>query len=317
MKITATITSNLPTLAAAHIHQAASGANGPVLFTIVGNPTTSGSSTATVANIPPDTIAAITSGTAYVNLHTAANPSGELRGQLLPRNAIDVASPAFANAYAAVLSGASGVPPVETRNMGYGFAVFDRGAGKLRVFVESTIDGGASAHVHGPANASSTAGVLFVLEAGAFTGNVIDVVSDLDQFDQLIGLVANFASVPRRLWMRPPPMLRLSRRVIRTLTGILRWVGLCCLDRCLRSDGWSDRMRSDQARGTYLVDLSNHLSILAHLIPTFLSLSGLSERRNPRPDRTDGCSPRPHQRHLAHLHINDRHRGSIDHEQAG
>ena len=64
---------------AAHIHAgAAAGANAPVAL-----PFKSTASPITGANILTDEqVAALMDGKAYVNIHTAANPGGEIRGQL-------------------------------------------------------------------------------------------------------------------------------------------------------------------------------------------------------------------------------------------
>jgi hypothetical protein len=65
---------------AGHIHgPAGPGANAGVLipFTNVGGGTITGE-----AKITPEQLAQLTSGQWYVNLHTAANPGGEIRGQL-------------------------------------------------------------------------------------------------------------------------------------------------------------------------------------------------------------------------------------------
>ncbi len=62
----------------AHIHNGAAGTNGPVVvpFTVTPSPIT-GSTTLTDAQVQQ-----LTAGTWYVNLHTAAHPGGEIRGQL-------------------------------------------------------------------------------------------------------------------------------------------------------------------------------------------------------------------------------------------
>jgi hypothetical protein len=77
--------------AAGHIHVGAAGANGPVMipFAEVTETGTSGSFAAadyaTGEGLPADwdgVLAAIRDGNAYVNIHTEANPGGEIRGQL-------------------------------------------------------------------------------------------------------------------------------------------------------------------------------------------------------------------------------------------
>ncbi len=64
---------------AAHIHKGKAGAAGPVLVPLCG-PCTSGQTG--TASISAATRAAIESGAAYVNVHTAKNPGGEVRGQI-------------------------------------------------------------------------------------------------------------------------------------------------------------------------------------------------------------------------------------------
>jgi hypothetical protein len=78
-------------LAAAHIHLGAVGANGGILLPLVIGPSPF-SGTLKEADLTPtgsvttfaQAIDAIRAGNTYVNLHTAANPGGEIRGQLKP-----------------------------------------------------------------------------------------------------------------------------------------------------------------------------------------------------------------------------------------
>lgn len=66
---------------AAHIHQAASGANGPVIVPM----TKQGDDTFVFpagAKMTSEQLAAYKAGNTYVNVHSAANPGGEVRAQL-------------------------------------------------------------------------------------------------------------------------------------------------------------------------------------------------------------------------------------------
>jgi hypothetical protein len=64
---------------AAHIHQAATGSPGPVVLALCGPCQSPLSGT---GNVTEAVVDAIESGNAYVNVHTAANGAGEIRGQL-------------------------------------------------------------------------------------------------------------------------------------------------------------------------------------------------------------------------------------------
>ncbi|MEX2011174.1 MAG: CHRD domain-containing protein [Chloroflexota bacterium] len=77
--------------AAGHIHIAAATANGPVMIPFATVTATGSTGTFNAADyaggdgLPADwagVLAAIRGGNTYVNIHTAANPSGEIRGQL-------------------------------------------------------------------------------------------------------------------------------------------------------------------------------------------------------------------------------------------
>lgn len=73
-----TVTGMAPT--AGHIHQAAPGVNGPVIVPFVQNGNTF--SPAPFAKLNEAQMAAFRAGNLYVNVHSAAFPNGEIRGQL-------------------------------------------------------------------------------------------------------------------------------------------------------------------------------------------------------------------------------------------
>jgi hypothetical protein len=82
---------------ASHIHQAAVGTPGPIVvpFSNAPNPTSSGCTT-DATNAP---LIAANPANFYVNVHTALNPSGEIRGQLGPAQLSPTFLPAPLRAY--------------------------------------------------------------------------------------------------------------------------------------------------------------------------------------------------------------------------
>ena len=67
---------------AAHIHEGAMGANGPVIIPLAKNGDTY--AVPPGAKLTDAQFASFQAGKLYVNAHTAANPGGEIRGQLKP-----------------------------------------------------------------------------------------------------------------------------------------------------------------------------------------------------------------------------------------
>jgi hypothetical protein len=114
--------------------------------------------------LTPAQVAAFADGKVYVNLHTAAFPGGELRGQVL--GAI-VGRP-----FGAALTGAAERPtPVSTTAAGYASLTLEGDRLSLLIGYRGLSGTLAAAHIHGPATAAGTAGVQFDLapfHRGAF-----------------------------------------------------------------------------------------------------------------------------------------------------
>jgi hypothetical protein len=102
----------------------------------------------------------ILSGQAYVNILTATNPTGEIRGQILR-----VSAP---YAFVAKLDGASEVPPVTTTAMGTGVFELDPVANTLSFEITYADLSAAEtqAHFHGYAPPGQNANILFNLPMG-------------------------------------------------------------------------------------------------------------------------------------------------------
>ncbi len=152
------------TVSAAHIHTGAPGIKGGAILPLAAGPspmsgtlsaadfTVSGSVT-TFAQAVAD----IRAGTTYFNLHTAANPGGEIRGQML----------AAGDAYFADINGFQENPAVATSASGRGTAVISADGSTITYVVTY---GGLSgtlnaAHIHTGA-AGSNGGVILPLTAG-------------------------------------------------------------------------------------------------------------------------------------------------------
>lgn len=161
-----------------HLHFAPAGQNGPVVATIVGeNDGLNNGVIATgvlrdedvVGRTLSQLVDEITEGKVYVNIHTAVNPSGELRGQ------VSVKRPGSERNFAVQLSGANEVPKVMTDASG--LAKFQFNTSDTNLTFQINIDGINSdilfSHIH-LAEAGANGGVVYTLRGdlvpGPFSG---------------------------------------------------------------------------------------------------------------------------------------------------
>ncbi|MCO6487168.1 MAG: CHRD domain-containing protein [Phaeodactylibacter sp.] len=125
------ITVNGLDMTAAHFHNNAIGANGGVVRDIGGDfngNTASGTWTSTDAQpLTGDLLKALLAGNLYINVHTAANPGGEIRGQVIPSSG---------TGFSAKLTGEQENPAVTTAAKGTGAFVLTDGGLAFSVTVE-------------------------------------------------------------------------------------------------------------------------------------------------------------------------------------
>ncbi|GAA4388148.1 hypothetical protein GCM10023186_34460 [Hymenobacter koreensis] len=151
----------------AHVHDGARGVNGPVITNlgqfVRNNNRLQGFLTG--ADIDRAKISKYLRGEYYINVHTAANPGGEIRGQ------IEIETD---EEYVATLSGAQEVPAVNTPATGLGSFNLsqDRSLLKFRVVFSGLSGPVTVAHFH---NAAAGTNGPVIVDLGPFlSGNVIE-----------------------------------------------------------------------------------------------------------------------------------------------
>lgn len=155
-----------PTTGGHHIHQAPAGLpaqNGPVIIGLTLAPD------GLAATVPPGTVltdaqyAALLAGELYFNVHTTANPAGEIRGQITQRGTV--------TAGLATLTGAQEVPSVPTAATGTGTVVVDSTTGEILIaYVTHTVAAANNAHIHtGAPGVSGGVSVGLTLGTGSAT----------------------------------------------------------------------------------------------------------------------------------------------------
>lgn len=134
------------TFTAAHFHLGAAGVGGGVVQAITFNGNTAAG---TWNNIPDSILAKLFKEEIYINIHTAKNPGGEIRGQLIPVDGIG---------FAASLDGAQETPnPITTNGTGTGYAILKNDGSEIeyKVTVAGLSSALQAAHFH---NASAGVG---------------------------------------------------------------------------------------------------------------------------------------------------------------
>ncbi len=146
----------------AHIHNAATGENGPVILDL-----TDSISENTISGTwyPSDFLAALLAGELYINIHTADNPGGEIRGQLLVQEGLQ---------FDVILNGDQENPPIDLSARGAGIITVSPDLSTLDYYIlfDSLSGPAEGAHFH-LANLGMNGGVAIDL-SDHILGNVIE-----------------------------------------------------------------------------------------------------------------------------------------------
>ncbi len=152
-----------------HIHDGIAGTNGPVAFDL--SPFINGNRVqTTLTSLTTAQRAKFLNGEYYLNAHTAANPNGEIRAQLVHETDFR---------YTAYLKGSNEVPAVSTSALGWGSFNLSKAGYKLEINVSTDGLSGpiTGAHLHLGA-AGATGGVIEDLTPFVVGGSVINAVVD-------------------------------------------------------------------------------------------------------------------------------------------
>jgi len=164
--ISGSIVVNGMTATMAHIHQGDVGVNGPIIVPM----TQTAPGTFTIPDntkLTTSQAEAFANGGLYVNAHSAANPNGEIRGQI--RREV----------FTAQMSAAQQVPPVVSAATGTGLVSFDSVTRKVNARVTVTGMTATAVHIHNGA-AGANGAILFTLnESPAGSGTWVSDSSDL------------------------------------------------------------------------------------------------------------------------------------------
>ncbi len=145
---------------AAHLHLGAAGVNGAIIVPLT--PQSPNIFTGNGTLTAPQGAALGTAGT-YLNVHTAANPGGEIRGQVVS---------SVATRFTGVLSGAQQVPPVASAASGTAIAFLNEPENRISYMVSSTgLANVVAAHFHqGAAGTNGPVIIDFGSGSGSYCG---------------------------------------------------------------------------------------------------------------------------------------------------
>jgi hypothetical protein len=155
--VTWTVTHTVAGANAAHIHNGLAFANGPVVFAFAG----AASPIMGTSAITATQVADLKAGRYYVNVHSPANPGGEIRGQLLRTGE---------QLFRTSLAGANEVPPVTTTATGGVQVIVSADMTKVNCLGTFTGVTATVAHIHrAPAGMNGGVVIPFVVGTGTIS----------------------------------------------------------------------------------------------------------------------------------------------------
>jgi hypothetical protein len=123
-----------------HLHEAYAGTSGPVVVALSQDPADTGHWFVEDGVLNAAGLDAFAAGRLYVNVHSPANPGGEIRGQILPEGITVIDVP---------MSGDQEVPVVDTSAIGHASLTFDLEGELLTIHANATgVDDASAAHLH-------------------------------------------------------------------------------------------------------------------------------------------------------------------------
>ncbi len=132
---------------AAHIHQAPPGVAGPIIIALAEATPGSGVWIARTT-LTEDQFNNLKTGNLYFNVHSAAFPNGEIRGQIVSQIGSSGIAALGARSFLASLKGSLEVPPNASTALGAGAMVINPGTRQLAAAVLTSGISGTAAHIH-------------------------------------------------------------------------------------------------------------------------------------------------------------------------